>query len=246
MAEEAPRRKKWFPLEANPQVMNRYAKNLGLPTERYAFYDVISTEEWALQMIPGPVLGVVLLYPLNDNSNAAAAERLANNPPVSPAVYHMTQYVGNACGTIGILHLLANCQHSDVLGAELPFEPESFLERFFRESQPMSSEQRGRLLEESEALSEVVEKAHQEAAHEGQSRVPDINEKISLHFVALIAKDGCIDELDGRHPAPINHGPYQDASTFGAEAVARVVKQEFIDKDPTRFNFNIVALVPEN
>ena len=74
----------------------------------------------------------------------------------------MIQHIGNACGTIGLLHLLANVQFSDVLEREIPFE--GFLESFFRQTREMDSENRGRTLEESEELSEIIERAHQDAA----------------------------------------------------------------------------------
>jgi hypothetical protein len=35
---------------------------MGLKIEAYAFAEMLSTEEWALEMIPQPVLGVIFLY----------------------------------------------------------------------------------------------------------------------------------------------------------------------------------------
>ncbi len=32
----------------------------------YRFHDVMSTEEWALEMIPQPALAVVMLFPIKD------------------------------------------------------------------------------------------------------------------------------------------------------------------------------------
>jgi ubiquitin carboxyl-terminal hydrolase L3 len=57
MTETAGNPKQWFPLESNPNVMNKYLKKLGLNTEEYSYHDVVSTEEWALQMVPQPVIG---------------------------------------------------------------------------------------------------------------------------------------------------------------------------------------------
>ena len=42
--------KNWAPLEANPDVLNKYARGLGLP-EAIAFTDILSTEDWALEMV---------------------------------------------------------------------------------------------------------------------------------------------------------------------------------------------------
>lgn len=62
----------------------------------------------------------------------------------------------------------------------------------------------------------VLATAHGTAATQGQSRVPDANEEIDLHFVAFVqassAEDGKkrIVELDGRRLGPIDHGPFTD------------------------------------
>jgi hypothetical protein len=55
MADEAKKRD-WLPIESNPGVMTRYARKLGLPIT-LKYYDLLSTEEWALEMIPKPVRG---------------------------------------------------------------------------------------------------------------------------------------------------------------------------------------------
>tara|TARA_A100001015_G_C14978367_1_gene708328 strand:- start:9 stop:212 length:204 start_codon:yes stop_codon:yes gene_type:complete len=50
--------------------MNKYASNLGLDTSIYSFQDVLATEDWALEMVPKPVVGVVMLYPISSNQEA--------------------------------------------------------------------------------------------------------------------------------------------------------------------------------
>ena len=49
--------KSWLPLESNPDVMNDYVSKMGLDVSKIQFHDVMSTEDWALEMIPRPVLG---------------------------------------------------------------------------------------------------------------------------------------------------------------------------------------------
>jgi ubiquitin carboxyl-terminal hydrolase L3 len=63
---------KWFPLESNPQLLNQYIERLGFDTAQYQLIDIFSTEEWALNMIPRPVVAVILLYPLTDVQNEHA------------------------------------------------------------------------------------------------------------------------------------------------------------------------------
>ncbi|RQM27984.1 hypothetical protein B5M09_001912 [Aphanomyces astaci] len=57
--------KRWFPLESNPQVMNEYIRRMGIAEDaEFAFCDVYSTDDWALEMVLRPVLGVVMLFPI--------------------------------------------------------------------------------------------------------------------------------------------------------------------------------------
>lgn len=56
--------KRWFPLESNPAVMNEYVQQLGFPTSEFSFCDVLSTEDWALEMVPKPVHAVLMLFPI--------------------------------------------------------------------------------------------------------------------------------------------------------------------------------------
>lgn len=37
--------KRWIPLESNPVVLNKYAKELGFDTSKYAFCDILGLDE---------------------------------------------------------------------------------------------------------------------------------------------------------------------------------------------------------
>ena len=52
--------KNWFPLESNPSIMTSYVQSLGVDTSVHAFHDVLSVESWAVEMVPGPILGTIL------------------------------------------------------------------------------------------------------------------------------------------------------------------------------------------
>jgi ubiquitin carboxyl-terminal hydrolase L3 len=155
--------KNWFPLESNPSVMNEYVHNLGLDTTQFSFQDVLSTEEWALEMIPQPAVAVIMLFPVKESSESylqqEADKILSEGQHVDPSVYYMKQTVGNACGTVGILHAAANAR------PHVNITPGSFLEKFFQDTASMSPEQIASFLEQDDE----IESHHVVAAEAGQS-----------------------------------------------------------------------------
>lgn len=233
MAEE-----KWIPLEANPDVINSYIESLGFPIVLYKFVDVLACEDWALDMLAKPILGFLILYNISPLSKEALRRRLEPQHEISPNVYYMKQTIQNACGTIGLMHIIGNCAFSE----GIPLAEGSYLDRFLSASLSMTPEERGAELEGG-SNSDVIEQAHKLAASSGQSRVPNPNEKVSLHFAAIIPKDSGIYELDGRAGKPIFHGPFEN---FEKEACEKVLLNSFIRVDPTSLNYTILALVPNS
>jgi ubiquitin carboxyl-terminal hydrolase L3 len=51
-----------MPLESNPEVINTYINKMGLKTDLFNFNEMLSIEEWGLEMIPKPVIGILMLY----------------------------------------------------------------------------------------------------------------------------------------------------------------------------------------
>lgn len=62
--------KRWFPLESNPAVMTDYVAKMGFPSSEFSFCDVLSTEDWALEMVPTPVVAVIMLFPIKEHVRA--------------------------------------------------------------------------------------------------------------------------------------------------------------------------------
>ena len=58
------------------------------------------------------------------------------------SVYYTKQTIGNACGTIGLLHCVANSQN------KLNFKAGSFLEEFLKATESLTPQARGKHLED--------------------------------------------------------------------------------------------------
>lgn len=228
--------KNWLPIESNPEVMNAYLEKLGFPTSLLKCYDVMSTEEWALEMVPAPAAALLMLYPIKEASEefsaAEAARVAAEGQVVDPALYYTKQTIANACGTIGLLHAVANL--STLTGGAVELAPDSFFGRFVASTLGKTPAERAEELERDDSIDE----AHEAVAHEGQSAVIDDTYQ---HFVALVRKGGHLYEMDGRKAGPINHGATSD-DTFLADAVK--VVRGFMDRDPGELRFTMVAIAP--
>ncbi|CAN0038727.1 unnamed protein product [Phaeothamnion confervicola] len=46
--------------------MTKFVGKLGFPTAAYEFTDVYSTEDWAMAMVPQPVIAVLMLFPIKE------------------------------------------------------------------------------------------------------------------------------------------------------------------------------------
>ncbi|XP_065883760.1 ubiquitin carboxyl-terminal hydrolase isozyme L3-like [Dysidea avara] len=230
-AGDDPNKRRWLPLESNPDVMNKYVKGLGMKPD-YQFVDVFGMDPDLLAMIPQPCSAMLLLFPINDKVIAhekEVEERIKKDGQVvSAQVYFMKQTVGNACGTVGLLHSLGNNLDSITLG-------DGYLKTFFEKTKNMSPEERAQFLEADDEIAEC----HEVSAQEGQTEAPPRDDHTNLHFISFVHKDGHLYELDGRKDFPVNHGA-TTAANFVQDA-AKVV-QQFMARDPTEVHFTVVAL----
>ncbi|XP_056107820.1 ubiquitin carboxyl-terminal hydrolase isozyme L3 isoform X2 [Rhinichthys klamathensis goyatoka] len=219
---------RWLPLEANPEFL----RQLGLvPT--WQFGDVYGLEPEVLSLVPRPVCAVLLLFPITEKYETFRQEEeakiKAQGQEVSSDVYFMKQTIGNACGTIGLIHAVANNRR------HLEFEPNSPLKAFLLQSAKMSPEEKAAFLEKDES----IRVTHESSAQEGQTEAPGLDEKVDLHFIAFVNVEGYLYELDGRKPFPIVHGKTTDDKFL--EDSAEVCKK-FMARDPQELRFTVVAL----
>jgi len=236
MAESAPdakAKKVWLPLESDPELLDKYMYGLGVkPTVRFA--EVYGLDEELLGLVPRPVHAVMMLFPVSEESEKARieeAERLKSEGYEAPSkIFWMKQIVGNACGTIALIHALANNRES---GAKVVLKEGKFLSKFLSQVESQGADPAVALEEDDD-----IEQQHQEIATEAKS---DPNAQINddLHFIAFVNVDGIMYELDGRKTGPIPHGPVGDDLLASAVRVA----QEFVARKPSDPRFSLLALV---
>jgi ubiquitin carboxyl-terminal hydrolase L3 len=172
-------------------------------------------------------LALILLYPLSDvwisNNTASSAKE----------VFFMKQTIENACGSVALLHVLANNMTT--------VAPGSIMETFYSDAKDQSAGQKGAALEKNDQIC----KLHSSFASLGQTDTPDSSNDVDLHFIAFIhGKDGNLYELDGRLEGPLDHGPIEvDQSGAFFLACSNAIQERFIG-DSSSVNFTAMALVP--
>jgi len=215
---------------SSPTAPEQWASKAGLITGRNEFGDIYGLDDELLNMIPQPVKAVVLLFPLTDDfkqkRDARYAEKLkkVGEGHIDPTIIWIKQTIGNACGTMAMLHALANSQ------AEL--EPMSPIAEFIDQCKFKTPLERAKLLENTSLFKNI----HAETAVTGQTAPPeDLN--VDLHFSCFVeapdtsaraSESGVYSrrliELDGSRDGPMDHGP---VGIF-LKDVAEVVKEDFI------------------
>ncbi|BAT75810.1 Ubiquitin carboxyl-terminal hydrolase [Vigna angularis] len=216
----------FLPLEANPDVMNKVLRGLGLPMEEAECCDVFGLDEELLEMVPKPVLAVLFLYPITAKSEEERLQQENEKKDYSSKVYFMKQTVGNACGLIGLLHALGN------ITSEVKLVEGSFFDEFFKSTASMDPLQRAAFLVNDRDM----EVAHSVAATDGDTVASDNEDP---HFICFACVEGQLYELDGRKSGPISHGVSSPSTLL--RDVAKVI-QSMIQKNPDSLNFNVIAI----
>eukprot|EP00033_Pygsuia_biforma_P001795 GCRY01002007.1.p1 GENE.GCRY01002007.1~~GCRY01002007.1.p1 ORF type:complete len:227 (+),score=46.93 GCRY01002007.1:174-854(+) len=219
--------KRWIPLESNPEVMNKYISSLGV--KGWEFADVFSFDSEMLQFVPKPCCATLLLFPLTQKIEKKRSEKFQQSTP-SKSVFFTKQTIGNACGTVGIIHAICNNTN------KISLEDDGFFKSFLSETENLSPE---KIAEKLENQSELESK-HEESAAGGQTEAPDADESLILHFICFTEVDGVLYELDGRMAGVVSHGPCGSDEVL--EKSAEIVK-EYMAADPAESQFSLVALV---
>ena len=202
-----------------------YGSQLGVPPS-FQFVDIYGTDDELLDMVPQPVYAVLLLYPItatseayNESSEPSRAEQASEHSQQLSDLFYMKQTVGNACGTIGVIHAVSN-----TAAATAQLDHDKWLHSFLTSALPLAPDQRAALLEQNDD----IEAAHQSLATEATSDVNHASND-NLHFIALVAHNGLLVELDGRRGGPVVHGPVGERGLL--RAAVRVV-QQYMEREP--------------
>ncbi|KAL0905004.1 hypothetical protein M5K25_027174 [Dendrobium thyrsiflorum] len=144
-------KKQWIQLEANPDVLNQFIWGLGVPEYEAEFSDVYGLDDELLEIVPKPVLAVLLCYPnsqemrdLSEQESGSAQKELPVN------VYFLKQTVDNACGTIGILHAIGNVK------SNINLVEGSYFDRFYKSTANMDPFERAKFLEEDREMEDAL------------------------------------------------------------------------------------------
>ncbi|XP_026759043.2 ubiquitin carboxyl-terminal hydrolase-like [Galleria mellonella] len=218
------------PIESNPEVMTKFLQKLGVPPD-WSILDVIGLDALSLSWVPRPVISVLLLYPISASSEEhkkkEESEILSKGQEISSNVFYMKQCLSNVCGTIALVHSVANNLDKIQLA-------DGYLKKFLDEARTLDPDERGILFTKS---ANIIN-AHKELAEEGQTNSSP-EDLVNHHFIAFVHKDGMLYELDGNKAFPINHGPTTAENLL--EDAAKIC-MEFINRDPDEVRFTVMVL----
>ena len=203
--------------------MNKYVDTLGVGQD-WQFTDVFGLDDDLLCMVPQPCGAVLLLYPLTEKAKGTDIGEVKANDNI----YFMKQTIGNACGTIGLIHALLN--NTD----NITLKEDKHLYKFYQKTLSMNSSERAETLEKDTEFGA----AHEGIAQEGQTQAPDLSSEVKGHFIAFIHKDGGLYELDGRRDNPVYHGA-TTPETLLKDAATTIKK--FMARDPEELLFTLTA-----
>jgi len=236
---------RWIPLESNPEPFNEWATKAGLLTTFDEFGDIYGLDDELLDLVPQPVKAVILLFPLTDDFKTKRDARYAQKLEqlgtghIDPTIVWIKQTIGNACGTMAMLHALLN--------SPVQLKPLSPLSEFMEQCKSKTPLQRAELLRNTPLFKDI----HAETAKTGQTAPPeDLN--VDLHFTCFVAAPDAsarmpengehpkrLIELDGSRDGPMDHGPFDNFS----KGVAKVVKEDFMGCSES-LNFSLMYLAP--
>ena len=167
--------------------------------------------------------GMILLFPLSPNDKGE--DRKISNDSNSTEPKFIKQTIENSCCLMALLHLLLNNSQELLNEAELPEIMKTLQLKTNTEN----------LIETSLELKDI----HEEMAKAGGTDVPNIDDNILFHFVALIPFNGAVWLMDGRRASPIE---FKNSESF-FDSACKIANEEFVQKSDDQTNFAAVILI---
>ena len=227
MTEES-KTERWLPIEFNPEMMYKFLHNCGLPTDKWAISVFYGLDAALLSILPHHVVSLTLLFPINEKyeeyCRKQEADLIGSTQKIPKDLYFMKQTISNACGTVAMIHAVANnLEH-------IQLEEGSFLKNFFEETVNKTPEERALALESDDGICAI----HDQVAQESQTnpKTPNLEDgdvgcvrlcKLCYHYVTFVENGGHMFELDGRKSSAINLGQ-TTKQTFLLDAIKQCQK----------------------
>ncbi|KAL0576887.1 ubiquitinyl hydrolase 1 [Marasmius crinis-equi] len=241
-------RKKYIPLESNPEVFTELIQSLGV--SGLEFQDVYSLDDDMLGMLPRPVLALVILFPAIGEEYEKGLEQEHSGLPGYEGsgdgedVIWFKQTIGLACGLYALLHAISNGPARNYISSG------SLIQKLLETCTPLNPHERALALEASEGL----EKAHALAGKSGATEAPsDLEDDVDYHYACFVRshKSGRLYELDGMKPGPVDTGVTLTEGEDIISGPALQLVRNFIRREQQRYQndgFSLMALVrsPDN
>lgn len=157
----------WKAIESNAQVITDFVSKIGFDASTHVFQDLFSLDDWAQDMVKKPCLGLLFIFPINEKQEKARAEEndriKKEGQKIAEKLFYMKQYAANACGTVGIFHILGNLQGEN----QKLIKNNSVLQKFFEKVKDQNPHERGLTFKGS---SDIFQ-AHSNTVTEGETQV---------------------------------------------------------------------------
>lgn len=215
-----------IPVSNECELLKRLAETYGVDCTNVLFQDVFTVDDEMITFLPQPIYAFLFIYPIG-NKDGYLEKRHKEGPSPENPPWYTKQTLRNACGTVALIHAIANTPLKDKV------KPDSWLGKFFSESEGKTPEERADIMLHDTALHQL----HNGNAEESSIEIP-ADLKIDTHFIAFIVHNGQLWELDGRKGYPISHGP---ADSPGS--ALKVVREEFLPhvEDPMRIGLTAIC-----
>lgn len=203
--------------------------------ESFQFIDLFSFDPLTAEEFGIPTdqcKGMILLFPLNEGEEEKVISTKFESAGEIIKPKFIKQTIDNSCCLMALLHLLLNNSKELLNQSNLPEIIKNLLN---------SESNNEKLIENSCELREI----HEEIARIGETELPNLDDNVPFHFVALIPFEGSVwlmdGRLDGPDGGPVNCKSYSEGLFF--ECACNLANEEFVQKSTDQTNFAAVILI---